>query len=314
MKPSYLETGDSVYLLSISRAINFDISNIQNTLESWGLKVIVGTTAISGGYCQFSGTENERLLDFQKALDDKKIKAIFFCKGGYGAVQIIDKVDLSEFVKSPKWLVGFSDITLIHSHIHSSFSIETIHGAMPVTFATSSEKDITTLRQCLFGQTTNFEIDELENHKIKTVTGHIIGGNLSILHTLKGTPSDIETDKKILLIEDTNENLMSIERMLYALKRTGKFDKLKALLVGDFKIPIADNETSNSIVKEYPAPTKDNVESALKILILNLLSEYDFPICFGLPIGHKAGRNIAVYFGRQTTISMTSNKLTFDYE
>lgn len=314
MTPNYLKTGDSVYLLSISRQVTFQTSIIQLALESWGLKVIFGKTASGGKYCQFSGTEEERLKDFQEALDDKKIKAIFFCKGGYGAVQIIDRVNFTEFKKSPKWLIGFSDITVIHSHIHTNYSVETVHGAMPVTFATSSSKDLATLQQNLFGQTTSIQIDTTENHKIKTVKGQIVGGNLSILHTLIGTPSDIETENKILLIEDIGENLMSIERMLYALKRTGKFKNLSALLVGDFKIPIADNETSNSIVADIETPTKDNIQDALKTLILNLLSEYDFPICFRLPIGHLEGRNIAIYFGRQTTISMTSVSLNFVYE
>ena len=185
---------------------------------------------------------------------------------------------------------------------------------MPVSFTTSSENDLSTLKQCLFGQLHNLKIDKTVNHKIKQVKGSIIGGNLSILHTLIGTASDIQTENKILLIEDIGENLMSIERMLYALKRANKFKKLNALLVGDFKIPIADNETSNSIVNEYPKPTEDTIDSALQILILNLLSEYHFPICFGLPIGHKPSRNISVYLGRQTTITMTADTLNLEYD
>ena len=169
MTPPYLKAGDSVYLLSISRFVNFEIPIIQLALESWGLKVILGATTTNIAHCQFSGTEQERLADFQTALNDPTIKAIFFCKGGYGAVQIIDKVDFSKFKNSTKWLVGFSDVTVVHSHIHSNLSVKTIHGAMPVTFASSSKKDLSSLYQHLFGQVNSFEITETKNHKIKTV-------------------------------------------------------------------------------------------------------------------------------------------------
>ena len=144
--------------------------------------------------------------------------------------------------------------------------------------------------------------------------GQIVGGNLSILHNLIGSASEICTENRILFLEDIGENLMSIERMMYGLLRAGKLEKIKALFVGDFKIPLIGNETSNSIVEEYVSPTDQNIDGAFQSVILNLLSGYEFPICFGLPVGHLKGRNTPLYFGRKASVTMTGNSLTIDYE
>lgn len=230
-------------------------------------------------------------------------------------MQIIDRVDFSFFSKLPKWIIGFSDVTVVHSHVCNNFSVESIHGLMPVSFEKASSIDLESLKLHLFGEIEEVQFNFIESFKPKTVTGKIVGGNLSILHTLVGTPSDLSDESNILLIEDTSENLMSIERMLFALKRSGKFNRTKALLVGDFIIPNDEsNIRSNSIVKEFENPKDEEVESAMKVMILNLLKEFDFPICFGLPFGHKAGRNYSIYLGRTSTIKMMENSISISYQ
>lgn len=312
-RPSHLEKGDAVYLLNVARKGVYNTDFVTQIFEDWGLKTIVGETISDGGFCQFSASAEIRLRDLQNALDDDQIKAIFFLRGGYGTVQILDKLDFARFSENPKWLVGFSDITYLHAHVNRNLNIETLHGAMLFGFQTASAADLQSLKTLLFDEMPQFNFDGLENHKIADVEGEIVGGNLSILHTVIGTRSDLETDGKLLFIEDTYENLMSIERMLYAMKRSGKFDNLKALLVGDFIIPLKDNETSNCMVAEFPEPDEQTIETAFRIMLLNFFAEYDFPIVFGLPIGHRPDRNIALNFGRKAKIRLTSTEIKIDY-
>lgn len=312
-RPQYLKKGDTVYLLNISRKGSINMPFVKQVFSDWGLQIVIGETITHEGFCQFSQTQEKRLEDLQTALDDEKVRAIFFCRGGYGTVQILDKIDFSKFIENPKWLIGFSDITYLHAHIHNNFNIETIHGAMLFGFHVSDKADLESMRASLFGEMKQLDFENLENHKVASVEGELVGGNLSILHTVIGTPSDLNTDGKILFIEDTYENLMSIERMLHAFKRSGKLEKLKALLIGDFNIPIKDNERSNSMVMDYPTPDEHTVGFALKVVILDLLKDYDFPICFGLPIGHIEGRNIALILGRKVQLDMTSDSLKILY-
>lgn len=312
-RPSRLQKGDTVYLLNIARKGVYDPGFVMRTFEDWGLETIIGETISEDSYCQFSANPETRLRDLQKALDDENVKAVFFMRGGYGTVQILDKLDFSKFSEHPKWFVGFSDITYLHSHINRNFGIETIHGAMLFGFATAGPRDLESIKSLLFDADPMFVFDGLENYKTANVQGELVGGNLSILHTVIGTPSDLDMNGKILFIEDTYENLMSIERMLYAMKRSGKFDNLKALLVGDFIIPLKDNETSNCMVPEFPQPDEDTIQTAFRLLLLNFFKEYDFPIVFGLPIGHRPDRNVALNLGRKVRLDMTADTLRLTY-
>lgn len=313
-RPPHLHKGDTVYLVNIARKGVYDAGFVTRIFAQWGLDVVVGETISDAGYCQFSAEPKIRLRDLQRALDDENIRAVFFLRGGYGTVQILDDLDFSVFERNPKWLVGFSDITYLHAHVNRNLGIETIHGTMLFGFATAGPRDLESLRTVLFDESPSFDFDGLDNHNPANVEGELIGGNLSILHTVIGTQSDIETDGKILFIEDTYENLMSIERMLFAMKRSGKFANLKALLIGDFIIPLKDNETSNCMVPEIPQPDEHTIQSAFSLLIRNFFSEYDFPIVFGLPIGHRPDRNIALLFGRQARLDMTPTQLFIRYK
>jgi len=313
IRPSNLKKGDTVYLVNIARKGVYDSDFVTDVFEKWGLKTIVGETVTNEGHCQFSAGPEVRLRDLQRAFDDENVKAVFFMRGGYGTVQILDQLDFSRFSQFPKWLVGFSDITYLHAHVNRNFKVETIHGAMLFGFATAGARDLESLRDLLFDATPNFDFDNLENHKTANVEGELIGGNLSILHTVIGTPSDIDTDGKILFVEDTFENLMSIERMLYAMRRSGKFSSLKALLIGDFNIPIKDNETSNCMVPEFPEPNEATIQAAFRLMVLDFFKDYDFPIVFGLPIGHNPGRNVALNFGRRVKLSIGARDLNLAY-
>lgn len=313
MQPPFLKNGDSVFLLNISRKGIFNIDFVTQTILNWGLNPIVGNTLTGNGFCQFAADRQTRLDELQNALNNPDIKAIFFCRGGYGAVQLIDELDFSTFAKQPKWLIGYSDITYLHNHIHQNFSLQTIHGPMLFGFEKERQENLTLLQKCLFGQTQHISFSNCSNYKTNNVSGKLVGGNLSILHTCIGTPSDIDTDGKILIIEDVNENLMSVERMLYALKRSGKLNKLEAMLLGDFIIPIKDNETSNNIVAEIPNPSEENVHDAFKKMVLNVLSEYNFPICFGLPVGHIIGRNIPLLLGANVHLQINNNSIALTY-
>jgi muramoyltetrapeptide carboxypeptidase len=312
IKPPGLKKGDSVYLLNISRKGSADMSLIHNVFDDWGLKPVVGATVLTDGFCQFAAPAEQRLQDLQKALNDENIKAIFFCRGGYGAVQILDRIDFSMFASHPKWIVGYSDITYLHTHIQNHYSIQTVHGPMAFEFPSSSAADLESIRQVLFDEVQTVTFDAMTNHKLNTVEGELTGGNLSILQTTMGTPSEIDTRSRILIIEDVFEDLTSIERMLYCLKRAGKFREVKALLLGDFIIPV-DHERSNSIVSAYPQPKPDELQDALRTMVLDLLSEYSFPICFGLPVGHTSGRNAALNFGRNLSLVMSSSQVEITY-
>jgi muramoyltetrapeptide carboxypeptidase len=183
---------------------------------------------------------------------------------------------------------------------------------MAFEFPAASLKDLESIREIIFDEAEQLTFPGITIHRPLSVTGEVTGGNLSILQTTMGTPSEIDTRGRILVIEDVFEDLTSIERMLYCLKRAGKFEEAKALLVGDFIIP-ADHERSNSLVAAYAQPKPDELQAALRIMILDLLAEYAFPICFGLPIGHATGRNRAINFGREATITMNEEELQLFY-
>lgn len=307
--PPSLQKGDSVYLVNIARKGVYDTAFVEKTFRDWGLNPVLGETVSTDGYCQFAAEASLRLADFQKALDNPKIKAIFFLRGGYGTVQILDQIDFTAFTENPKWLVGYSDITYLHAHINRNFGIATLHAAMFSAWHTASESDLHSLRAQLFGESDTLVFSDVDSEKFRETTGEVVGGNLSILHTVIGTPSDITTDGKILFLEDVFENLMSIERMLWAMKRSGKFKGLKALLLGDFLIPVKDNETSNCMVPEIPVPDESSIQPAFRKMILNFFREYDFPICFGLSIGHTTARNTAVVVGKTVHLSMKNGNL-----
>ena len=266
-------------------------------LTSWGLQVKLGKNLFNE-FHHFAGTDEERITDFQTFLDDDSIKAIWFARGGYGSIRIIDKIDFSKFKKNPKWIIGYSDFTVIHQAIHQ-MKLESIHAFMPTSTATFLEKNtaIASFKKVLFKDTLSYEFPANKYNKLGKVNGEIIGGNLAIISSLLGTKYSIKSKNKILFIEDIGEYKYRIDRMLYSLKLNGYFKDCSALLVGSF----------TNIPKNDP-----NFGMSIEALILAVVKEYDFPVCFDFPAGHIANNN-ALIFGRKATLEINKNgsKLTY---
>ena len=226
IQPAFLQKNDTVAILSISPKISLEeIQPAVAMLQSWGLKVIVGET-IGFEDNQFAGTDLQRISDFQQMLNNPEIKAIWCARGGYGTVRIIDQLDFSFFKSNPKWIVGYSDITVLHNHIHN-LEIETLHATMPLDVVKSTKESLKTLKKSLFGKDLSYEIISSKENKIENASGELIGGNLSILYSLLGSKSSLNTSDKILFIVDLDEYLNHIEGMLINLKRNNYFNKLK---------------------------------------------------------------------------------------
>ncbi len=288
---NYLQKNDTVAIVSTARKISLEeIKPAIQLLESWGLNVAIGDT-IGFEENQFAGNDKERIADFQRMLDNSKIKAIWCARGGYGTVRIIDQLNFTSFIKYPKWIIGYSDVTVLHNHIHH-LGFETLHATMPINVEKNSKQSIATLKECLFGQNISYEIISSVENKIGDVTGELIGGNLSILYSLLGSKSNIITNNKILFIEDLDEYLYHIDRMLMNLKRNGYFTNLKGLIVGGMT-DMRDNEIPFG--------------KSAKEIILDIVSEYDFPVVFDFPAGHLNDNN-ALILGREVRLEVGKGK------
>jgi len=293
--PPYLNPGDTIGIIAPARKINPD--EIEFAVRWWeekGFRIKSGKHLFAS--CnQYAGTDAERLADFQNMLDDSEIKAIFCARGGYGTLRIIDNLDLLSFNLDPKWICGFSDITVLHSHINNICGVATIHATMPVSMNRNNSANLETLFQILIGENPQYEWNYHELNKTGECSGQLVGGNLSLLYALSGSVSDIDTKGKILFIEDVDEYLYHIDRMVLQLKRSGKLAKLAGLLVGGFS-KMKDNEvafgsTAEQIIREH-------------------CEEYNFPIAFNFPAGHDE-QNVAMKFGATCCLTVESTRSTF---
>jgi len=295
--PKSLQQGDTVAIVSTARKVSLEeIKPAIQFLEGWGLKAFLGKT-IDAEENQFAGSDELRAADFQQMLDDPQIKAIWCAKGGYGTVRIIDKLDFSEFKKNPKWIVGYSDMTVLHSHIHN-FGIETLHAQIFLGIEKKSKEAAASIRKVLFGEDYSIEFKtENANANQGNYSGELIGGNLSVLYSLCGSNSAMETDGKILFIEDLDEYLYHIDRMMMNLKRNGMLKNLKALIVGGMTDmhdnPIPFGKTTNEI-------------------ILDAVKEYNYPVIFDFPAGHIED-NRALIIGRKVELEITTTKTVLKF-
>lgn len=288
--PPYLKAGDKVAIIATARKVSFaEMEPAIATFRSWGLNVLTGNW-LTAGYHQFAGTDEQRTADMQQMLDDTEVRAIFCARGGYGSVRMIDKLDFTRFVASPKWIVGYSDITVFHAHINRNFGIETLHGTMPINFPPdgSSNAAVESLHQALFGEDLQYRFPSHPLNRMGNASGEVIGGNLSILYSLSASASDIDTEGRILFIEDLDEYLYHIDRMMMNLKRSGKLSRLAGLVVGGMT---AMND--NTIPFGFTAEE----------IITAAVAEYDFPLCFNFPAGHR-NDNRAFIMGRQAELSV----------
>lgn len=298
-KPNNLIQGDRVAIVATARKIGLsELEGAIKLFESWGLEVVLGET-IGKEEDQFAGSDSLRANDFQRFLDDNTIKAIFCARGGYGSVRIIDKLDFSAFEKNPKWIIGYSDPSVILSHIYFNYNIQTIHGIMPLNIDKDSLNTPATesLRECLFNGSIRTENKASNLNRFGDIEGELIGGNLSVLYSLVGSKSFGDTKDKILFIEDLDEYLYHIDRIMQCLKRAGKLSELKGLIVGAFT-DMHDN-------------TIPFGKSAQEI-ILESVREYDYPIVFDIPSGHIDSDNISRIIGRKTRLISREDKVIIE--
>lgn len=293
IQPPYLQQGDKIAIVATARKISLEeVQPAINLFKSHGLEVVLGENLFAVDN-QFAGTDAQRRADLQTAMDDDSIKAIVCARGGYGTVRIIDGLDFAKFKASPKWLAGYSDVTALHSHIQTNFGIQTLHSTMPLSFPTKADEtdklqSATAMINVLMGQPIKYNLPAHPLNREGKAEGIITGGNLSMLYSLLGSPSDIDTNGKVLFIEDLDEYLYHIDRMMMNLKRNGKLNNLAALLVGgmsdmnDNKVPFG--QTAEEIIAEKVA-------------------EFNYPVYFNFPAGHiepnlpiKLGANVKVDF------------------
>ena len=301
IKPEYLKKGDTVAIVAPSGVLknyNGYILKAKELLKSWELEVVIGENVFNDNG-HFAGTDNQRSADFQLALDDKAIKAIWCARGGYGAMRVIDNLNFEKYKENPKWIIGYSDITAIHNDLHNNKS-ESIHGIMCKSLEkidVDNNESISLLKKTLFGEKLSYTV-EGNNYNIEgNSNGQLIGGNLTLLHCLLGSESSIDTDGKILFIEDLGEYLYHIDRMLISLKRAGYFDNCKGLIVGDF-----------TDMRKNTTPFGRN----LKELILDIVKEYDFPVSFGFPAGHGE-KNYPMILGREINLEVSKQQSTINF-
>ena len=292
----FLHKGDRVALAAPARKVSPDeMAPAISMLESWGLQVVVpkGLYAEEG---QLAGSDQHRAALMQELLNAPNIKAIFCCRGGYGTVRIIDRLDFSRFAEHPKWVVGYSDITVLHSHIHSTLGLPTLHATMPVNMHGEETAATRTMHEFLFGMRRDTVDYEWEPHALNrqgTAYAPVVGGNLSILYSLCGSRSQIDTRGKILLIEDLDEYLYHIDRMMQALRRAGMLDGLAGLMVGGL------NDMHDNTV-----PFGHTAEE----IVAEAVADKDYPVAFGAPFGHLGDNNLALPLGIKCTMEVRKSK------
>ena len=291
--PPFLKKGDKIAITCPAKKLPGPIDSAIKLLESWGLEVILGET-VTASHFQYAGTDELRRDDLQRFLDDPSIKAIIAARGGYGTIRIIDELDFTQFKAQPKWIVGFSDITILHSHIFEMCQIQTIHGQMPLNVPDGTKPSLESLRKALFGEPLKYELPSHPLNKQGKVSAPLIGGNLTLLVMLGSSISEMDFADKILFIEDVGEYMYSIDRMLWNLKRGGKLARLKGLIVGGFT-DLKDNEISFG--------------STLPEMIIEMVKQYDYPVCFDFPAGH-IDDNHALILGEIVTLCVEPEKVT----
>lgn len=281
--PKYLKEGDTIGITCPSGWITIEeVQACIKQLEAWGFKVVMDNT-VGAKDSTFAGTDDERAAGFQKMMDDESIDAIMLGRGGYGAIRIIDKIDFSKFRKKPKWVMGFSDATIVHLQL-ARFGIPSIHCKMcnsfpddPSTETTEQAYAINSINTCLRGEQTEYDANTTQVNRPGSAKGKLIGGNLSIIGMMCGSKSAIRTDGCILFIEDVEEYMYKIDGMLWNLLRSGKLDRLKGLIIGQFRIK--------------PDDPGEEFGLTLHDIVMEKVNQFSYPVCFDFPVGHVYANN-----------------------
>ncbi|WP_372752358.1 LD-carboxypeptidase [Labilibaculum sp.] len=299
-QPAALQKGDKIGIISPAGKMDPEkVGNAVSRIEKEGYKVVLGNHVFDVKN-QFAGTDLDRLHDFQRMLDDPEIKAILCARGGYGSVRILEHLDFDLFIRNPKWIVGYSDITIFHSYLNTILGVESLHATMPVNFPSDlkDNQSVVTLFNSLSGDFENYEIATHKLNRNGITEGELVGGNLSIIYSLRGTVMDFETHEKILFIEDVGEELYHLDRMMRNLKLGGKLSELQGLIVGG----MSDMKGGNP----------DFGQSAYEI-ISECIENYSYPVVFDFPAGHIT-ENWALPLGRSLKLDVNDRavKLTWD--
>lgn len=295
--PPYLQPGDIIGITCPAGYISLSaIQPAVQLMQSWGYQVEIGKTVGKRDFT-LGGTDEERAADLQYMLDHPNMKAVMCARGGYGTVRIIDQLDFSKFHDFPKWLIGFSDVTVLHNHIHSNCHWATLHSKMCNSFPDDwslaepvQTETILSIKQALSGEKMVYSSPVSTFNRSGTATALLVGGNLSIIANMVGTRSDISTKGKILFVEDTGEYAYSIDRLFFHLKRSGKLEHLAGLIIGGFKLKADD-------------PDEEFGQSVQRI-VMDKVKEFDYPVCFDFPVGHQKN-NFALKCGVLHALQVT---------
>lgn len=295
--PPFLKIGDSVTIVAPAGFTSKEqITFAVGVLENWGLKVVLGKNLFSK-YFTFAGTDEQRFSDFQQAIDNTKIKAVFCARGGYGTLRILEKIDWTKFIKNPKWVVGYSDITAIHLCLNNILNISSVHGPMPVNFEKliNEKESLKNLKKVIFGEKIKYLLLNENKLSKSIIEGKIIGGNLSLLYSLRGTKYDFNYDNCILFIEEIGEYMYHIDRMLHNFKLGNKFENLKAVVIGGF-----------TEIKENESPFAYSLSEIIKSTTSNKI-----PVINNFPAGH-AIPNFPIILGNKVKITISNEEIIFE--
>ena len=298
IRPEYLKSGDKIGLAAPGSRFNGNISRVVEIFESWGLVPVVGRNALNR-YFDYAGSDDERAEDLQNFVDDPEIKAIICLRGGYGCMRLSELVDFATMTKAPKWLVGFSDITVFHSVLNCRLGVESIHAEMPLNFPSSGENESTiSLKQALFGKFDKIFVQSRDLNILNIpgkASGRLIGGNLSVLQSIAGTSFDVVSEGCVLFLEDVCEAPYRIDRMMLNLKYSGKLSQLSAVIAGSFTD--CESEKFGKSVNE---------------IIVEHVCDLNIPVLLDFPAGHSQP-NTAMYFGRETKLDLDRNQCTLSF-
>ena len=295
-QPEYLKKGDKIAIVCPAKKLPEDIHFAIAELESWGLEVILGDS-VGASHHQFAGTDSLRASDLQRFLDAPDVSAIIAARGGYGTLRIIDELDFDAFEKKPKWLIGFSDITVLLSHSIAKLNMKCLHAQMPYTFEKATKASLESIREVLFGDKPSFEYKSDFKNRSGNIEGILVGGNLSLLCAVQGSVSEMDFDGKILFLEEVGELEYSIDKMIRMMDRAGKLKYLKAIIFGAF------NEIQ---------PEKVSFGQSAEEVLWEVVKKYDYPVCFNFPIGH-IDNNMAMVLGEMVTLEVEPNIVKFKY-